>query len=86
MNSMWNGAEVEIYLHRVKGCQGLRFAFIIYKAKCLYDVVGDTFAFSWLNEPEFYLGFGIWSRVVALPRQANQVDNPAAFDEKFGWI
>lgn len=82
MNSMWNGAEVERYLHRVKGCQGLRFAFIIYKAKCLYDVVGDTFAFSWLNEPEFYLGFG--AGLSRFQGQANQVDNPAAFDEKFG--
>lgn len=44
--------------HSVKGCPGLCFAFIIYEPKCLYDVAGDTFAFSWLNEPEFYLEIG----------------------------
>lgn len=44
--------------HSVKDCPGLCFAFIIYEPKCLYDVAGDTVAFSWLNEPEFYLEIG----------------------------
>lgn len=44
--------------HSVKDCPGLCFAFIIYELECLYDVAADTVAFSWLNEPEFYLAIG----------------------------